>query len=72
VKETPGSGNQNLILRLPAVPDLTFSEKAVRPALCRAAEKERRRPLDDLLMTAVAPERWPEQISGLTSRTQLS
>ena len=30
VKETPGSGNQNLVLRLPAVPDLTFSEKAVR------------------------------------------
>jgi hypothetical protein len=30
VKETPGSGNQNLVLRLPAVPDLTFSEKAER------------------------------------------
>jgi hypothetical protein len=30
VKETPDLGNQNLVLRLPAVPDLTFSEKAER------------------------------------------
>jgi len=38
----------------------------VRPALCPTVEKERRHPVDDLLMTAVASERWPEQISGLT------
>jgi hypothetical protein len=30
VKETLDLGNQNLVLRLPAVPDLTFSEKAER------------------------------------------